>query len=208
MWSSRWLPILLFLVLALAIRPSRAQTSQRDDLSATGSFPLPEEPSLEKSDFVAAPNPPDRSLRSVGMIPEARGRTLSRALRRPVIAPDTVSNSGLFAPIALGITGGTFGFFAGAATGSAIAEASACDSWGCGLGYPILGAVAGEAAGLSSGVYLGTDRRGRYLVTLAVGSISALVGLALVNATDSPVALLGVPVLQLAVTIPAARSGE
>lgn len=74
------------------------------------------------------------------------------------------------------------------------------------IGGPILGGIIGETVGLSSGVYLDTEQRDSYLLTLLGGAFGAALAIGLANATDSPVVLALRPVVQLGVTIPIARS--
>jgi len=70
--------------------------------------------------------------------------------------------------------------------------------------------VLGETVGLSSGVYLGTERRGSYLLTLLGGLATTVVvvgvGGDVVGSDADPLTLAAVPVLQLAITIPIAQS--
>jgi uncharacterized membrane protein len=108
-------------------------------------------------------------------------------------------------PVFTGALGGGLGVLVGGLAGAGIGDAAECRSYDC-LAYPILGAVVGETVGLSSGVYLATDRRGSYGLTLLGGAAATAVGLGVARAVDAPLALLAVPVVQFAVTIPIARS--
>jgi hypothetical protein len=113
-------------------------------------------------------------------------------------------------PAVAGVLGGGLGLLLGGVAGAAIAEARRCTSFACGFGYPLLGAAVGETVGLSSGVYLGTERRGSYLLTLLGGLATTVVvvgvGGNLVGSDADPLTLAAVPVLQLAITILIAQS--
>jgi hypothetical protein len=113
-------------------------------------------------------------------------------------------------PAVTGVLGGGLGILVGGAAGAAIAEARSCTSFACGFGYPLLGALAGETVGLSSGVYLGTERRGSFPLTLLGGLATTVVVLGVggdvVGHDANTLTLIALPALQLAVTIPIARS--
>ena len=195
------LAILCLLVLAPVIQGSSAQSDQRYILGTHVSFDV--EPTQEPDTDIAttAPLKPGRFDGALSAPPSPRTRSLST---RWIGASNSTSTT-LLAPIGLGIVGGTVGFLAGGVFGLQLAEATNCNSWGCALGYPYLGALIGETIGLSSGVYVGTDG-GSYLLTLLGGTLGSAVALSLANSTDSPQVLIAAPVIQLAVTIPIAQS--
>jgi hypothetical protein len=190
---------LLFAVLLGSARSSTAQTERRYVLGKTVSYDAGERPSLSASDFVAAP---DASTARRSGAPSPRPH-------RPPLRPD-MDWTHVAVPAVAGVLGGGLGILVGGAAGAAIAEARSCTSFACGFGYPLLGALAGETVGLSSGVYLGTERRGSYLLTLLGGTAATVlvvgVGGDLVGSDADLPTLLALPTLQLAATIPIARS--
>ena len=189
---------LLFAVLLGSARPSAAQTEGRYVLGETVSYDAGERPSLSQDDFVAAP---DASTARRSGAPSS----LPNRPPRPDVAWIHVA-----VPAVTGVLGGGLGLLLGGVAGAVIAEVRGCTSFACGLGYPLLGAAVGETVGLSSGVYLGTERRGSYLLTLLGGLATTVVvvgvGGNLVGSDADPLTLAAVPVLQLAITIPIAQS--
>jgi len=192
---------LLFAVLLGSARPSAAQTEGRYVLGETASYDAGERPSLSQDDFVAAPDASTAPGRASG--------ALSPRPQRPPLRPD-IDWTHVAVPAVTGVLGGGLGLLLGGVAGAAIAEVRGCTSFACGLGYPLLGAAVGETVGLSSGVYLGTERRGSYLLTLLGGLATTVVvvgvGGNLVGSDADPLTLAAVPVLQLAITILIAQS--
>lgn len=166
----------LLIVWLLSVDPSAAQTERRYILGETISYSSEKTPALSRSDFVAAPD---------------------------------VDWTHVAVPAFTGVVGGGLGLFFGAGAGVVFAEASGCTSLGC-IGYSVLGAAVGETVGLSSGVYLGTERRGSYLLTLLGGLATTAVvlgvGSDVVGDDAITLTLIALPILQLATTIPIARS--
>jgi hypothetical protein len=188
------LGVALGLVFFLFARPSPAQVERRYVLGRTVTYAYEATPSLTKSDLV-----PALASRS----PRRDASALS-----PLGAPSPRSSPDwtyVALPVFTGALGGALGGLVGGLAGAGVGEAAECTSFDC-LAYPAFGAIVGETVGLSSGVYLGTDRRGSYALTLLGGMAGTAVGLGLVRAVDDPLALLAVPVVQFAVTIPIARS--
>jgi len=177
-----------------AVQESAAQVERRYVLGRTVTSASDTTPSLTKSDLLPA-LASRRARRGTSPLP-----SLSGSSSHP--SPDWTY---VALPVFTGALGGGFGVLVGGLAGAGIGGAADCRSYGC-LAYPLLGAVVGETVGLSSGVYLGTDRRDSYLLTLLGGAAGTAVGLGVARAVDAPLALLAVPIVQFAVTIPIARS--
>jgi len=198
--SRRFLPtVVLGLLLGWTVhvvsaQPSAAQTDRPYLLEQPVSYEADTSPSLSKGDLVPALTP--------------RGARRNASALSPIGGPAPRSSPDwtyVALPVFTGALGGALGGLVGGLAGAGIGEAAECTSFDC-LAYPAFGAIVGETVGLSSGVYLGTDRRGSYALTLLGGMAGTAVGLGVVGAADDPLALLAVPVVQFAVTIPIARS--
>lgn len=191
--------------LVLLVQPSTAQSERRAVLGTSISVDVKTRTSLDRSDFVGPP------LRGTPHLSE-RIPPISGALARPSAAPERImprldsTSDNVWDPVGLGLLSGAFGLFAGGLIGSSLAETNGCHSPGCALGPFIRGAIVGETAGLSSGVYFGTERRGSYLLTLLGGALGSAVTVGLATASDRPETLLLGPVLQFGITIPIARA--
>jgi len=188
------LGVALGLILPLVVRPSTAQVEQRYVLGRTVTYASDTTPSLSKRDLVPA-------------LTSRRARRSAPA-PSPLSAPSPRSNPDwtyVALPVFTGALGGAFGGLVGGLAGAEIGSTADCGSYDC-LAYPLLGVVVGETVGLSSGVYLGTERRGSYILTLLGGAAGTAVALGVARGVDTPLALLAVPVVQFAVTIPIARS--
>jgi hypothetical protein len=138
-------------------------------------------------------------------------RSLS-AQQRPVPAaadsaaaePHAVVPAGDIGPrLLLGLAGGAAGMLAGAAVGYRIGWAKdtrgGCED--CGLGGLLLGATLGESLGLALGVHAGGRPRGNVAASGLAAAGIGLAGLATAVGVGSPVPLLLVPPVQLAVSI-------
>lgn len=192
------------ILLGVAVQFSVAQSERRYVLGNETSFEVKATPSLERH---------GRTAGRIGLnwgraarVTLHAGQDIKTGVRWASGPQADTSSANLLAPIGMGLGLGAVGFYAGGIIGVGVASTGDCDTFGCGLGYPILAAIVGESVGLSSGVYGGTRRRGSYLRTLLAGGVGAAVAMTLTNWTESPRALLAGPVLQLALTVPAARS--
>jgi hypothetical protein len=191
------------LVLGLIAPSSAAQSERSYVLGESVSFDAETTQSLEKEDFVPGLEEGRRSTGELVRLSSTRGKSAGTQLN--VLPRSNSTTANVIAPIGLGVVGGAAGLFGGGIVGVSLSGASNCDSF-CGLGYMFYGALIGETVGLSSGVYLGTERRGSYLLTLLGGALGTAGVIALASQVDGPALLVAGPAVQLAVTIPIARS--
>jgi hypothetical protein len=201
-FCDRLIGLTLFALLVV-VPSSAAQSQQRYVLGTTVSFNEETQISLERKDFVGRPS----STTHLEEHPYTAAQRTHSKIFSPGGIPRGDSTPGhLLAPIGLGVAGGALGLLAGGTVGTEIAEGADCSGMLCGLSNLVYGALIGETVGLSSGVYLGTKRRGSYLLTVLGGTLGTAAVVTLAGATDSPEMLLLGPVVQFGVTIPIARS--
>lgn len=205
MTSASRVAVLVLIFLGVASQSAPAQSEGRYVLEERTSFQQRQAPSLETSDFVGR----GALNREYGnTIALHVGRASLTSVRPSIVRRADTSSANLLAPIGLGLGVGAAGLLVGSVVGVGLVYLSDCDSFGCGLGYPLLGGMVGETVGLSLGVYWGTERPASYLRVLLGGALGTAVAMALARWTQSPDANLVAPVLQLAFTIPIARSGR
>jgi hypothetical protein len=147
--------------------------------------------------------------RSVVLKPKTEQRTFpARSSARPMLRgamhADSARVTRVVAPLVLGLLGGAAGLVGGGSAGAGIRRAfTDCEDQflGC-FGRAAIGALAGEALGLTLGVHAGNKWSGSFPLALLGTTGASLFGLLVAIAAEEPASLLAIPALQFSAAIP------